>query len=77
MLTQDDFSKIGTLLEEKLEQKLEEKLKPIKKDLRMIRKDLSIAITQFDRQNNYHHRRLNQLEEKVGVLPPSYIHPIH
>ena len=48
-------------------------LKPIRKDLKKIQNTLDMHIRQTDRQLNYHHRRLTQLEEKVDVTPPPYL----
>jgi len=59
--------------DKKLESKFEEKFKPIHKSLKRIEKKLDMTIDHFDRNFNYHHRRLDQLEEKVGVKPPSFI----
>ncbi len=75
MLTKSDLTNIGKLINQKLDQKLDQKLKPIKKNLQVMNKKLDLTIAQFDRQNNYHHRRLVQLEEKVGVKPPPFLSP--
>ena len=80
MLTKKDLQQIGTViderldkkLDEKLDSKLDEKLKPIKTSLKKIEKKLDVTIKVFDRDFNYHHRRLVQLEEKVGLKPPPF-----
>lgn len=65
-LTQHDLNAIGNLietkLEEKLEVKLEQKLKPIKKDLKAIRKDLNWVIGRYD-------KRLIHLEKHLTHPP--------
>ena len=84
-LTKKDLQSIGELmdqkleskLEEKLESKLDEKLEPIKKDLKIIKRKLNTTIRTFDRDFNYHHRRLDQLEEKVGVKPPEFVQKVN
>ncbi len=52
---------------------LANELKPIKTDVRSIKKKLNTTIKLFDKQLNYHHRRLNQLEEHAGLKPPPYL----
>jgi len=69
--------KLESKLEEKLESKLDEKLEPIKKDLKIIKRKLNTTIRTFDRDFNYHHRRLDQLEEKVGVKPPEFVQKVN
>ena len=73
MLTKKDLQQIGGVVDERLDKKLDEKLEPIKKTLKKINKKLDTAIKVFDRDFNYHHRRLNQLEEKAGVEPPAFL----
>lgn len=69
MLTKNDLQNIGSVMDEKLE--------PIKKDLKSIKRKLDITIRTFDRDFNYHHRRLVQLEEKVGIKPPDFLQKIN
>lgn len=77
MLTKSDLLKLGRLIDQKLDAKLEsklnDKLQPIKKSLKRIEKDLTTSIKLSEKQLNYHHRRLVQLEEKAGVKPPSFL----
>lgn len=71
MLTKKDLQAISAVvddrLDKKLDQKFEEKLKPIKQDLKSIKRKLDDTIGVFDRDFRNHHVRLQQLEEKVGV----------
>jgi tetrahydromethanopterin S-methyltransferase subunit G len=69
MLTKKDLKHIGTVIDERLDKKL----KPIKKTLKTIDKKLDTTVAVFDRDFNFHHRRLTQLEEKVGVKPPPFL----
>ena len=72
-LTKKDIQQIGSVVD----QKLDRKLKPIKKQLKQIKSTLDVHILQTDRQLNYHHRRLIQLEEKTGVERPPFIPPVN
>lgn len=47
--------------------------KPIKKSLKEIKSKLDLTIRTFDNDFNYHHRRLEKLEEKAGVKPPDFV----
>ena len=84
-LTKKDLQNIGELIDSKLESKLEEKLeskfeskfKPIKQSLKKIEDKLDLTIRTFDRDFNYHHRRLTNLEDKVGIKAPPVIPPIN
>jgi hypothetical protein len=80
-LTKNDLQQIENIVEKKLDQKLDqkfdEKLKPIDASLKRIEKKLDTTIRTFDRDINYHHRCLVQLEEKVGVKTPSFSPPIN
>jgi hypothetical protein len=64
-LTTKDLENIGELMDEKL--------KPVKKDLKSIKRKLNLTIRSFDHDFNYHHRRLEKLEEKAGVKPPDFV----
>ena len=69
MLTKKDLQHIGSVVDQKL--------KPINKSLKQIHNTLDMHIRQTDRQLNYHHRRLVQLEEKSGVQPPPFLTKIN
>jgi len=71
-VSNDDFRKT---IRTEVKQVVDNALKPVKKDLKYIRNKLNTAIRMFDRHYNYHHRRLEQLEEKTGVEAPPYIAP--
>lgn len=69
MLTKKDLKQIGSVVDQKL--------KPVKKSLRELKTTLDLHVRDTDRLLNYHHRRLNQLEEKAGVTPPEFLSPIN
>ena len=50
MLTNDDLNKIGQIIDEKLDNKFDLKLKPLKNDLKKIRKDLEFVVGSLDKQ---------------------------
>ncbi|EKD53094.1 MAG: hypothetical protein ACD_61C00157G0002 [uncultured bacterium] len=83
MITDQEFSKLRTIireevelvveekleqkLEEKLEQKLEEKLKPIHKKLNKIQKDLDGTIDFFDHEYMGHEKRITKIEAHLQL----------
>lgn len=71
MLTKDDLRQIGILVEnvveEVVDRKLEEKLKPIKKQLRAIKKDQKIMFNFLDREQMKQRKRIDLLEDYVGL----------
>lgn len=75
MITDADVKKLSKVFATKDDVKaiVEDALVPVKKDLKSIKKKLDTTITHFDVQLNYHHRRLIQVEENIGVKPPPYI----
>jgi biotin-(acetyl-CoA carboxylase) ligase len=60
-------AKLEQKLEQKLNQKFNQKLKPIRKELREIRMILNDTISFFDHQVINHDRRLDRLENHVGL----------
>lgn len=46
---------------------LEKHLKPIKKDIQKIKKDLHLFIDYFDTKYIDHDKRINRLENKIGI----------
>ncbi len=75
MITDQEFSKLRTIIreevelvvEEKLEQKLEEKLKPIHKKLNKIQKDLDGTIDFFDHEYMGHEKRITKIEAHLQL----------
>lgn len=77
MLTKQDkeFLKENFATKNDVKTIVDDALEPVKKDLKSIKKKLDTTITHFDIQLNYHHRRLIQVEENIGVKPPPYTIP--
>jgi len=68
-LTHEDKISIAQIVQDGLQ----EGLKPINKSLKDIENKLDLTIRTFDRDFNYHHRRLDQLEKKADIKPPPHI----
>lgn len=68
-LTDEDKISIAQIVQDGLA----EGLKPIKKSLKKIEKKLDMTIDHFDRNFNYHHRRLEQVEHKLDIKPPDFL----
>ena len=66
MLTSDDLSKIGELVESKLELKLE----PIKKSLRKLSKDQKLILDTLDRDIIKVRLRVERVEKHLGFASP-------
>jgi hypothetical protein len=60
-------SKLEEKLESKLEEKLESKLKPIKKDLRYIKKTIDIIVKNYDEADVKLDRRVRGIESHLGL----------
>ncbi len=75
MLNQKDLDAISAIIDQKLEEKLEQKLnqkfdqklKPIFRELRKIRRDLSITISHFDNRLYDHENRLVKVETTLHL----------
>lgn len=65
-VTKDDLKSLAS------KDELVSALKPIKKSLKSIENKLDLTIRTFDRDFNYHHRRLDQIEKHIGVAPPPH-----
>jgi len=71
MLTKNDLKQIASVVDErlevKLEEKLESKLKPIKKDLRYIKKTVSIIVKNYDEADVKLDRRVGRIKGHLGL----------
>lgn len=71
MLTKNDLDQIGNILDkkldEKLDSKLEAKLKPIKKDLRYLKKTVDILVERTDREETNLGKRVTRVEKHLGL----------
>lgn len=63
MLTKSDLSQIGNVVDEKLDSKL----KPIKKDLKYIKKTLDIVVQKYDEGDVKLERRLRKVEDNLNI----------
>lgn len=75
MITDADVKKLKESFKDTFPTKedLVRELKPLKKDVKSIKKSLDETIAHFDKQLNYHHRRLEKLERHADIEPPPYI----
>lgn len=77
MLTKSDIEVIKTLIRDgndsvlgQFEVTFDKKLKPIKKDIRKIKKDVSSLIKRDDENDVYLHRRVLRIEEHLKIETP-------
>jgi hypothetical protein len=66
MLTKNDLNQISVLLDSKLDEKLDEKLKPIKKDLKSLKRIQNEMLVTLDGEQMQQRKRIFRLEEHVG-----------
>ena len=52
-----------------MEEKLEKKLKPIKKDLRYLKKTVDIIAKNYDEEDVRLDRRVRKIEAHIGLTP--------
>lgn len=83
MLTKTDLNQIGQVVDEKLtpvrnelgkidqviDEKLEQKLKPIKKDLRYLKKTVDIIVKKYGEADVKLQRRVRRIEDHIGLTP--------
>ncbi len=62
MLTKSDLNKIGNVVDEKLDHRL----KPIKKDLKYLKKTIDIVVQKYDEGDVKLERRLRKVEDHLG-----------
>ena len=63
MLTKNDLNQIGSVVDEKLDNKL----KPIKKDLRYLRKTVDIIAKNYDEGDVVLGRKVKRIEDHLGL----------
>ena len=66
MLTNDDLTSIGGLIDEKL-LPIKKDIKKIKTDVAQTRKDINMVIGVFDTENVTLRNRVEIIEDKVGI----------
>lgn len=71
MLTKSDLSQIRGVVHEEVdvvvEEKLENKLKPIKKDLRYLKKTVDLIVKNYDEADVKLERRVRKIEDHIGL----------
>lgn len=71
MLTKTDLNQIRGVVHEEVdvvvEEKLESKLKPIKKDLRYLKKTVDIIVRNYDEADVKLQRRVKKIETPIGL----------
>ena len=67
MLTKSDLQQIGNVIDERLEAKLEQKLKPIKKELRYIKKTVDIIAKNYDEGDVKLDTRVKKIEQRLAI----------
>ena len=63
MLTKADLTAIGELIDRKLDEKLKKELKPIKSELKLIRKNMNLVIRFFDDEITGVRKRVDRIED--------------
>ena len=63
MLTKNDLNQIGQVIDEKLDNKL----KPIKKDLRYLRKTVDLVVKNYDEGDVRLERKVKKIEDHLGL----------
>jgi len=63
MLTKTDLNQIGQVVDEKLDKKL----KPIKKDLKYLKKTLDIVVENYDENDVRLERKIKKIETHIGL----------
>ncbi len=67
MLTKNDLTQIRGVVKEEVDVSLGRELKPIKRDLKKIRKDLEFAVGVLDRDRWKLEKRVDVIESYVGL----------
>lgn len=69
MLTKKDLSQIRVVVNQEVDTVVEKKLKPIKKDLRYLRKTLDLTVKNYDEGDIELGKRVKKIEEHIGLTP--------
>ncbi len=67
MLTKTDLDQIGKVIDESLDSKLDLKLRPIKKELRYIRKTVDVLVDRTDREETQLNKRVAKIESHLNI----------
>jgi hypothetical protein len=71
MLTKQDLQGIGNLVEQKISQLVpgivKQELKPVRRDIRKLRKDLEFAIGSLDKDRWKLEQRVDKIDAHLGI----------
>jgi len=67
MLTKNDLSQFGEVVDKKIENRFKVELKPIKEDIAHIRKDVKTVINYFDREYLQLRKRVERIEAHLNL----------
>jgi hypothetical protein len=70
MLTKDEVEQLGQLLDQRLDRKFDQKLKPIKKNLRAVKKTVDVMARLLDSEQMRQRKRIDKIEDHVGLPHP-------
>jgi len=69
MLTKGDLQAIKQVVKNEVDESLDIKLKPIRKDMRKIKKDVKTLIDHFDKRDVRIQKRVKKIEEHLDFPP--------
>jgi len=67
MLTKTDLNQIRVAVNEEVDVVVEKKLKPIKRDLRYLKKTVDIIVKNYDEADVKIERRVRKIEAHIGL----------
>lgn len=67
MLTKSDLNQIRVVVNEEVDVVVEKKLKPIKKDLRYLKKTVDLTVKNYDEGDIKLERRVKRIEGHIGL----------
>ena len=70
MLTKEELEQLGQLIDQRLDVKLDQKLKPIKKNLRAVKKTVDVMAKLLDGEQMRQRKRIDKIEDHLGFPHP-------
>ena len=67
MLTKSDLNQIREVVNEEVDVVVEKKLKPVKKDLRYLRKTVNLIVKNYDEGDVVLGRKVKRIEDHLGL----------
>lgn len=67
MLKKTDLNQIRVVVNEEVEGVVEKKLKPVKKDLRYLRKTVDLIVKNYDEADVKLQRRISKIEQHISL----------